>query len=62
MDFVKGYMRDPGSQVLINNDEKQYREHKFKMDLSTKLKHMQSEIDTLKLIVSQLQAKLEEKS
>lgn len=62
MEFVKGYVRDPVSHVLINNDEREYREHKFKMDLSTKINSMQNEIDQLRLIVSQLQAKVEEKN
>lgn len=62
MEYVKGYMRDPGSQVLINNDEKQYKDHVWKMELATKMKHMQNDIDVLKRLVMQLQTQLKEKS
>lgn len=62
MEFIKGYKRDPLSQVLINNDEKEYKDHMWKMDTSIKMKNMQNDIDMLKKIVIQLQAKIEEKN
>jgi hypothetical protein len=37
MDILKGFVRDPITQAVINKDEKNYKDHIFKMELYKEL-------------------------
>jgi peptidoglycan hydrolase CwlO-like protein len=42
------FKRDPRTSVLINNDDKEYKEYQHKLDTINKLNSMQNEINYLK--------------
>jgi hypothetical protein len=53
--LTKTYKRDPVSKILINNDEKEYKEYKLKVeifkeinDLKIEIQHLKAEIEILK--------------
>lgn len=58
MELVKGYSRDPVTQVIINKDEKDYRDHMFKVDLYKTINNMKNEIDFLRSELTEAKAKL----
>lgn len=65
MYVAKGYVRDPVSKVLINKDEKDYKDHVFKMDLYKTINNLKSEIDFLRAELSEARsaiARLEERN
>lgn len=48
MHVVKGFVRDPITQAVINKDEKDYKDHVFRMELYKELNEMKSEIQFLR--------------
>jgi peptidoglycan hydrolase CwlO-like protein len=58
------YKRDPSTNILINNDEKEYKEHQFKTDVVNKISNLQNEVKYLKTevqILSKQFMKIQEK-
>lgn len=48
MNIVKGFVRDPITQAVINKDEKNYKDHIFKMELYKELNEMRTDIQFLR--------------
>jgi hypothetical protein len=48
MDILKGFVRDPITQAVINKDEKNYKDHIFKMELYKELGEIRNEIQFLR--------------
>lgn len=48
MNVVKGFTRDPITQAVINKDEKDYKDHIFKMELYKELNEMRTDIQFLR--------------
>jgi hypothetical protein len=46
--LTKTYKRDPVSKVLINNDEKEYKEYKLKVEIFTEINNLKKEIQLLR--------------
>lgn len=48
MDISKSFKRDPISKALINNDDKEYTDHVFKLDLYKQIASLKEDISDLK--------------
>lgn len=42
--FTKSYVRDPNSNVLINNDDAQYNEYKFRSSVFKEIKDLKTQL------------------
>jgi hypothetical protein len=65
MSFTKSYSRDPATKSLINNDEKEYNDYKFKTEVLFQLKMTNKTIERMNREIASMQeklAKLEEKN
>jgi len=65
MYVAKGYVRDPISKVLINKDEKDYKDHIFKMEIYKTINNLKNEIDFLRTELTEAKAaiaRLEERN
>lgn len=65
MYVAKGYVRDPISKVLINKDEKDYKDHIFKMEVYKTINNLKNEIDFLRTELTEAKAaiaRLEERN
>lgn len=45
---TKSFKRDPGSQILINSDEKSYREHMFRTEVMKEIFELRDQISFIK--------------
>lgn len=48
MEILKGFVRDPITQAVINKDEREYKDHVFKIELYKELNEMRNEIQFLR--------------
>lgn len=48
MNILKGFVRDPTTQAVINKDEKDYKDYVFKIELYKDLNEMRNEIQFLR--------------
>jgi len=65
MYVAKGYVRDPISKVLINKDEKDYKDHIFKMEIYKTINNLKNEIEFLRTELTEAKAaiaRLEERN
>jgi len=65
MYVAKGYVRDPISKVLINKDEKDYKDHIFKMEIYKTINNLKNEIELLRTELTEAKAaiaRLEERN
>jgi len=44
MQLVKGYVRDPNTKAVINKDEKDYKDHIFKMEIYREINNLKNEV------------------
>ena len=48
MNVIKGFVRDPITQAVINKDDKDYKDHIFKMDVYKEIIELRNEIQFLR--------------
>lgn len=48
MHVIKGFVRDPVTQAVINKDDRDYKDHTFKMELYKELSELKNEIQFLR--------------
>lgn len=48
MNIIKGFVRDPITQAVINKDEKDYKDHVFKMNIYGEINELKNEIRFLR--------------
>lgn len=48
MHVVKGFVRDPVTKAVINKDEREYKDHIFKMELYKEINDLRNEIQFLR--------------
>ena len=48
MHVIKGFVRDPVTQAVINKDDRDYKEHIFKMELYKELNELKNQIQFLR--------------
>ena len=48
MEVLKGFVRDPSTQAVINKDEKDYKDHIFKMDIYKEICDLKGEVKFLR--------------
>lgn len=55
---TKSYSRDPVTKVLINRDEKEYKDFKLKMEIFKEINSLKNEIAYLKAELFEAKTKL----
>lgn len=55
---VKGYKRDPITQIVINSDEKEYKDYKFKMEIFKEMNELKEQIVYLNKRIENLEEKI----
>ena len=48
MDLLKGFVRDPVTKAVINKDDRDYKDHIFKMDVYKEICELRSEVQFLR--------------
>jgi hypothetical protein len=48
MNVIKGFVRDPITQAVINKDDKDYKDHIFKMDVYKEIIELRNQIQFLR--------------
>lgn len=55
---TKSYSRDPVTKVLINRDEKEYKDFKLKMEIFKEINALKNEVEYLKTELTEAKTKL----
>jgi len=58
MQVVKGYVRDPITKAVINKDEKDYKDHIFKMDIYKEINDLKNQVSFLQEELRKIQGLL----
>ena len=58
MDAISSFKKDPVKKFVINTDNKEYNDYKFKVEIITEIKALKEQIDSLQKELNKVKEKI----
>jgi len=58
MDAISSFKKDPVKKFVINTDNKEYNDYKFKVEVITEIKALKEQIDSLQKELNKVKEKI----